>query len=259
MYPTLIDWPFELSSFGVMMAVAFLVGGWMASRSFEREGLVADDAWKLVTWAMIGGVLGAKLWYVGEAIARDPQAREGLFALGGPLFSRGGITWYGGLVGGALLVLWRARISKLPLVSVMNAAAPTLAVGQALGRVGCFLVGDDYGRVTDSWVGVAFPDGLPPTVDPVHPTMLYECAWLLAGGALLWTRRGRSPFLFGEYLMLAGAGRFWIELFRTNPAFVGPLTNAQLVAVACFAVGAIGWLRGAVVARRDPATSGTPS
>ena len=148
---------------------------------------------------------------------------------------------------------WRAQ---LPMMRVMNAAAPSLAIGQALGRVGCFLVGDDYGRVTEAWVGIAFPQGLPPTLDPVHPTMLYEVAWLVVGGALLWARRGRSPFLFGEYLMLAGVGRFWIELFRTNPTLVGPFTNAQVVALACVAIGAIGW---AALARRGPVTSGTPS
>jgi phosphatidylglycerol:prolipoprotein diacylglycerol transferase len=259
MYPTVFEFHgYALSSFGVMLAVAFLVGGWMAARSFERDGLSADVAWRLVTWAMVGGVLGAKLWYVGEAVARDPVARETLFVVGGPLLSRGGITWYGGLAGGALFVLTVAWRRKLPLVRVMNAAAPSLAIGQALGRVGCFLVGDDYGRVTDAWVGIAFPNGLPPTAEPVHPTMLYEVAWLSLGGAILWTRRGRSPFLFGEYLILAGAGRLWIEFFRTNPSLVGPFTNAQLMALACLAIGAAGWLRGAL-ARRGPATSESPS
>jgi phosphatidylglycerol:prolipoprotein diacylglycerol transferase len=259
MYPTLFEIRgFALSSFGVMMAVAFLVGGWMAARSFEREGLPADSAWRLVTWAMIGGVLGSKLWYVVEAASRDPSARELLFAVGGPLLSRGGITWYGGLVGGALCVLVVAWRSKVPLINAMNAAAPSLAIGQALGRVGCFLVGDDYGRVTDAWVGIAFPNGLPPTIDPVHPTMLYEAAWLTLGGVLLWSRRGRSPFLLGEYLILAGVGRLWIEAFRTNPTLLGPLTNAQVMAIACIALGAIGWLRGAL-ARRAPATSENPS
>jgi phosphatidylglycerol:prolipoprotein diacylglycerol transferase len=259
MYPTLFEIEgYALSSFGVMMAIAFLVAGWMSARSFERDGLAADSAWRLVTWAMVGGVLGSKLWYVVEAVTRDPSAREMLFAVGGPLLSRGGITWYGGLVGGALFVLVMAWRLKLPLSRIMNAAAPSLAIGQALGRVGCFLVGDDYGRVTDAWVGIAFPNGLPPTIDPVHPTMLYEVAWLTLGGALLWSRRGRSPFLFGEYLMLAGAGRLWIEAFRTNPTLLGPLTNAQLMALACIGIGVIGWLRGAL-ARRRPATSGSPS
>jgi phosphatidylglycerol:prolipoprotein diacylglycerol transferase len=115
-------------------------------------------------------------------------------------------------------------------------------VGQALGRIGCFLVGDDYGRVSDVPWAVAFPQGLPPTLEPVHPTMLYETFWLLPVGAFLWWRRGRSPFLFGEYLMLSGAGRLVIEGYRVNPMLIGPFTNAQVVALACIAIGAGGWL-----------------
>jgi len=97
---------------------------------------------------------------------------------------------------------------------------------------------------------VSFPQGLPPTVDPatgqvfsVHPTMLYETLWLMPVFALLWLRRGKSPFLFGEYLVLAGIGRLWIEAFRLNPDFVGILSNAQVVALSCIALGAVSWLR----------------
>ena len=125
---------------------------------------------------------------------------------------------------------------------VCNCAAPTLAIGQALGRVGCFLVGDDYGRASDLPWAIAFPRGLPPTTDPVHPTMLYEVAWLVPAAWLLWKRRGRSPFLLGEYLFWAGLGRLWIECLRTNPTLLGPFTNAQLVGLASMAIGAGGWL-----------------
>ncbi|MFQ5698337.1 MAG: prolipoprotein diacylglyceryl transferase [Myxococcota bacterium] len=245
MYPVLFEiHGFQLSSFGVMMAIAFLVGGWLLARCFESAGHAADDAWRLVTWAMLGGVLGAKLWYVGEALARDPASRQTLFQLGGPLLSRGGITWYGGLVGGALGVSIKTLRMRLSLSTVTEASAPALAIGQAIGRIGCFLVGDDYGRVTQSWVGVAFPRGLPPAPEPVHPTQLYEVAWLGLAAAWLWSRRGRSPSLFGEYLMIAGAGRFWIEIFRTNPPWLGPLSNAQVTAALCFGLGSILWLRG---------------
>jgi len=72
--------------------------------------------------------------------------------------------------------------------------------------------------------------------------MLYECAWLLPVTGLLWLRRTKSPFLFGEYLILASLGRFWIEEFRLNPAFVGPLTNAQVTAVALALAGVVGWV-----------------
>jgi phosphatidylglycerol:prolipoprotein diacylglycerol transferase len=131
----------------------------------------------------------------------------------------------------------------------MNAAAPALAASQAIGRVGCFLVGDDYGVRSNAPWAVAFPKGLPPTLDPttgevfkVHPTMLYETLWLVPVFALLWVRRAKSPFLFGEYLVLAGIGRLWIEAFRLNPDFVGILSNAQVVALSCIVTGSVSWL-----------------
>jgi phosphatidylglycerol:prolipoprotein diacylglycerol transferase len=227
---------FQISSFGIMMALAFVLGGWLVARAFDQAGLDRDTAWRLITWAMVGGVLGSKLWFVGEVVARNPN-----IPVWEPLFARGGITWYGGLVGGAVLVLFVAWRAGLSLVTVMNLSAPSLAFGQAIGRVGCLLVGDDYGHPTDVAWGIAFPRGVDPTVERVHPTQIYEFLWLGCAGLLLWTRRGRSPFLFGEYLMLAGLGRLWIELFRTNPSLLGPLTNAQVAAITCIAVGAISW------------------
>jgi len=237
-YPVLFElFGFQVSTFGLMVAVAFLVGGWLAGKAFASAGLEEDFAWRILTACVIGGLLGSKLWFVGEHMVRDPDP---VFA--DLLLSRGGLTWYGGLVGGTLFGLARARSLGIPLLQAANCAAPTLAVGQAIGRIGCFLVGDDYGVKTDLPWGVAFPQGLPPTEVPVHPTMLYEMLWLFPSGALLWSRRARSPFLFGEYLMLAGSGRLWIEGLRENPGLVGPLSNAQLVALACIVVGALGWL-----------------
>ncbi len=245
MYPVLFEiFGFPISTFGVMVALGFVAGGYLAARSFERVDLPAKAAWDIVTWCVVGGLLGAKLWYVAEQIARDPTASA--FEL---LTSRGGITWYGGFLGGTILGLWAAHLHKVPLLVAANCAATSLAVGQALGRVGCFLVGDDYGMRSDVAWAVAFPQGLPPTIDPVtnevfrvHATMLYETFWLLPVGALLWRRRGPSPFLFGEYLVLSGIGRLVIESYRLNPMLIGPFTNAQVVALACIAIGASGWL-----------------
>lgn len=245
MYPVLFEvFGFPISSFGVMVAIAFLVGGWLAARSFEKEGVDGKHAWDLLTWCVIGGLLGAKLWFVAEELAREPTA-----TLFGSLFSRGGLTWYGGFLGGAVLGLLAARHRGLSLIDTVNAAAPALAASHAIGRIGCFLVGDDYGvRSTLPWA-VSFPKGLPPTIDPatgeafsVHPTMLYETLWLIPVFALLWARRGKSPFLFGEYLVLTGIGRLWIEAFRLNPDFVGVLSNAQVVALCCIAAGIGSWL-----------------
>ena len=226
-----------ISTFGIMVGIGFLVGGHMAALSFEKAGLTRDEAWRVTVWCLVGGILGSKLWYAFEQLARDVPGD-----LLSHLFSRAGLTWYGGLLGGVIAAVLCIRVAKLPWLTVFDCAAPTLAMGQGLGRIGCFLVGDDYGRVSDVPWAIAFPEGLPPTLDPVHPTMLYETAWLLPISWLLWRRRGRSPFLLGEYLFMAGLGRLWIEAFRVNPPLIGPLTNAQTTAVVCMLVGAGGWL-----------------
>jgi phosphatidylglycerol:prolipoprotein diacylglycerol transferase len=135
----------------------------------------------------------------------------------------------------------RAKIAgaRAPGRGVPLAIAPGLALGQAIGRIGCFLVGDDYGVPTSLPWGMAFPHGAPPTLERVHPAQLYESLWLFAAAVVLWRRIGRSRLLFGEYLLLQGAGRFAIELVRTNPRTLGPLTTSQGIALGCIAVGAL--------------------
>ena len=117
--------------------------------------------------------------------------------------------------------------------------AISLAVGQAIGRIGCFLVGDDYGRATDLPWGVAFPEGLPPVHYPVHPTMLYETLWLVLVSAYLWLRRKHSPSLIGEYLVLNGIGRAVIEHWRLNARVALDLSEAQWIGVALVVFGSI--------------------
>ena len=146
-----------ITSFGVMMLAAFLTGGYVLRAGMVREGMDPDHAWDLVFMAVIGGIGGAKLYYV---FLNFPQLMEqGL----GFLFSRGGLVWYGGFLGATALVVWEIRRKKLPLGTMADLVAPALALAYAVGRVGCFLVGDDWGRPTDSWVGIRFPLGTPPT------------------------------------------------------------------------------------------------
>jgi phosphatidylglycerol:prolipoprotein diacylglycerol transferase len=222
-----------------MVLVAFLVGTWVTARCMREEGLDPELAWALLGWVLVGGVVGSKLYF-----AVDMALREGL-----PFFSlfswpscREGITWYGGLAGGVLLGAVGCRRHGIPIVRFANCGAVGSALGQALGRVGCFLVGDDYGRPSDLPWAVAFPEGAPATLQPVHPTQLYEMVWLLAVATLLWRRRRRSPFLFGEYLALNGAGRFVIELWRLNPKVALGLTEPQWIGLALVVGGAAGWL-----------------
>ena len=242
--------PLEITGYGIMMMVGFLAGGWLVSLELKRRHLREEYSADMIVAAVIGGIIGAKLWYV--VLTHDIHA----------LFSRGGLVWYGGFIGGALAVIlnsWRLRV---PIRWTMHLAAPALAAAYALGRVGCFLVNDDYGRPTTLPWGVKFPQGLPPStagnmrelfgipvpagVDPstvlaVHPTQLYETTLMLIAFFFLWRwRRSARPigWLFGAYLVFAGVERFLIEIVRAkDDRFLGPFTIAQLTSVVLVIVG----------------------
>ncbi len=232
MYPVLFRiGDFEITSFGVLVGIAALAGIWVFGRELTRSRL-PPDAVSAGIGGVIGGLLGAKVLWTIEFSARQPIFES--------LFSRGGLSWFGGLIGGVGTGLWLLRRHRVPFVRGLAAATPALAIGHAIGRVGCFLVGDDYGRPTDLPWSVAFPKGLPPTDVPVHPTQLYETfalvvvAWLL----LRWRRRGvDDEVVIGRYLVLAGAVRFAIEFVRVSLPVLGSLTLAQLISLALVIVG----------------------
>lgn len=237
MYPVLWEpFGFPISSFGVMMALGFLAATWITARAMEERGLDPDLSTSMLLWCMGGGVAGAKLYYAVDVGLRTGAPFWGL------VFAREGITWYGGLIGGTLAAVAGCLLHGIPVRVYSQCVATGIAVGQAIGRVGCFLVGDDYGRPTQGPFGIAFPEGAPPTLEPVHPTQLYETVWLLAVAAFLWRRRQRSPFLFGEYLALNGLGRFAIEVLRVNPRVALGLTEPQWIAVGLVVSGVSGWL-----------------
>lgn len=244
MYPVVFDrFGLTISSFGLLLAVAFLVGTWLTARRLSEMGLDPEDATTMLLYAMVGGIGGSKLYFAVDMWLR------GELGFGEALLSRAGITFYGGLLG-AIAVVWiGTKIHQIPTGPFFNAVCLAGAIGQALGRVGCFLVGDDYGRPTDLPWGMAFPEGAPPTLERVHPTQLYEMVWLFALTAFLWSRRRRSPLLWGEYLVLAAAGRFAVEFLRVNPRGVLGLSDAQLIAIGLALVGGVSWL----LARRNPA------
>jgi phosphatidylglycerol:prolipoprotein diacylglycerol transferase len=232
MYP--VRWEpfgFVISSFGVMMAVGFLISERIVARRLAEQRLESDLSSTILVYAVVFGVVGAKLYFAVDA------ALHGERYFFDALFDRAGMTWFGGFAAGVLGVSVGTRLHKIPTSAVAAAVANAAPFGQACGRIGCFLVGDDYGRPTDAWYGIAFPEGSPPTDVPVHPTQLYEMVWLLAIGAWLWRRRKASPFLFGEYLALAGFGRFVVEILRVNPRVALGLSAAQWIGLAMLAIG----------------------
>jgi phosphatidylglycerol:prolipoprotein diacylglycerol transferase len=239
MYPVLFRiGDFPISTFGLMMASAFLVGSWITARRMKEVGLDPDLATTILVYVMLGGILGSKLYFAIDVSIREGREFTDL------LFARDGITWYGGLILGTVIGSIGTRIHGVSVVQMMNCVAPAVAVGQSIGRVGCFLVGDDYGKPSDLPWAVAFPVGAPPT-DPgvrVHPTQIYEILWLLPVAFVLWKRRDRSPFLFGEYLVANGLGRLVIETLRVNPRVWAGLTEPQIVGLLLIVAGSASWL-----------------
>ena len=240
MYPVLFKiGDFEITSFGVLVAIGALIGLWIFHRELRRSGLPAS-ALDAAVAGIVGGLAGAKLLWVLEHLGEERVVDR--------LLSRGGMSWFGGLVGGVLAGLGIMRRKRLPKIAVLAAATPALAFGHLIGRIGCFLVGDDYGRPSDLPWAVAFPQGLPPTTVPVHPTQLYEAIGLGALGWVLlrWRRQGaEDAVVLGRYLVVAGALRFVIEFIRVNTRVLWGLSVAHLVSLAVIAVGigmlSVGW------------------
>ena len=242
--------PLELTGYGLMMMVAFLMAGWAIQLDLRQRGLDEDYAADIVIAGVIGGLVGAKLWYV--VLTGETDA----------LLRRGGFVWYGGFLGATLGILingWRRRV---PGRFTAELCAAPLTLGYALGRVGCFLVNDDYGIPSSVPWAMKFPNGLPPTTvanlqamgvhfppgtDPmtvmaVHPTQVYETVAMLLIFWWLWRRRDHGHaigWLFAWYLVLGGAERFLVEFLRAkDDRLLGPFTLAQGTSVLLMLVGA---------------------
>lgn len=232
MYPVLFTiGGFEITSFGLMVAIGALVGLWALKQELRRRAIRADALDSAIA-GILGGLAGAKLLWVLEHLHEGPVLEL--------LLSRGGLSWFGGFVGGMLAGLVVMQWKRLPKLAVLAAATPALAFGHLIGRIGCFLVGDDYGRASDLPWAVAFPQGLPPTTVPVHPTQLYEAVGLAVLGWMLlrWRRQGlEDKVVLGRYLIAAGALRFGIEFIRVNTRVVWGFTVAHLISLAVITVG----------------------
>jgi len=266
MYPELFRiGDFAITTFGLMMFLAFVTAAWITGKQLKRYGLPKELAWDLLAWVAVGGILGAKLYHIAlnfDALLADPLDQ---------LLSRGGLVWYGGLIGGVTAYYLQIRKRALPLATMYDATAPALALAYAVGRLGCFLVGDDYGRYTDGPLGVTFPNGgIPPAtagymrsigdsipetipnsaIVPVHPTQLYEIGLALIMFAILWRlgrKRLRVGQLFAAYLVLYAIERFGIEFVRAKSDLVAisgfGISTSQIVSVVLFLLGTFLWFK----------------
>jgi phosphatidylglycerol:prolipoprotein diacylglycerol transferase len=250
---TLTLGPLQLTGFGFAVLLAFAISQIIAERELARRGHDPSPIADLIIAAVLGTLIGAKLYYV-LVVTHDIR----------DVFSRGGFVFWGGFMGAVILCWITIRLKKLPFARIADVAGICIAAGYAVGRTGCWAVGDDYGRPWNGPLAVQFPNGapastaanmeelfgiqLPPGTPPnqvlsVHPTQLYETAMGFVMFLILWRFRDHKHaegWLFGLYCVLAGIERFIVEFFRAkDDRYFGFLTTAQVIAICVATVGAI--------------------
>ena len=231
--------PVTINSFGAMVALGFISALYILKIDFKRKGLDEELGSSIITTAMVGGLVGAKLYFV---IFETPPDQDWAQIID-LTFSGYGLTWYGGFVVAMAGGLWQVRRYGAPLGQVVDSVGIALAVGYAVGRIGCQLAGDgDYGIPTDLPWAMAYPNGVVPTFEKVHPAPVYETLSHLAIGALLWALRTRIQLpglVFGLYMVLAGFARLMVEFIRLNPRVLWGFSEAQLISIALIVLGLV--------------------
>ena len=230
MYPYLLEiGPITIASFGAMVALGFISALYVLNLDLKRKGLGDELGSTIITTSMVGGLVGAKLYFVLFETPPNQDWATLFYQLGY------GLTWYGGFVVASAGVLWQIRRNNAPLGQVVDSVSIALALGYAIGRIGCQLAGDgDYGVPTDLPWAMAYPDGVVPTLEKVHPAPVYETLSHLGIAALLWSVRTRiqTPGAsFAIYLILAGVARFAVESIRINPRVLWGYSEAQLISI----------------------------
>jgi phosphatidylglycerol:prolipoprotein diacylglycerol transferase len=238
MYPVLFHLgPFTFYSFGLLAALALIVPAYFVWRLLRTRGVPGEFCYELIFAAGIGGFAGARIYWIAQHWSE--ASRDLLnFLVGGF-----GLTWYGGLIGGFIGVVGWSLIRKQKVGLVANAMGPAVALGYAIGRVGCQLSGDgDYGKPSDLPWAMGYPNGTVPTPPGVRvqPTPIYEILIMVPIFLVLY-RMAKKPqpgwYVFGWFLVLSGAERFLIEFLRRNPVWLLGLTAAQVLAIVSVAIG----------------------
>ncbi len=240
---------FQLPAYGVMAVTGYLVGMYFINKEAIRNDIKPVLVQSLTMWVIVGMLIGARIWYVSEnwyQFASNPIA---IFKLW-----EGGMVFYGGFIGGFIGGILFIKIAKLPMAKVMDIMAPGIAIAIGIGRIGCFLNGCCYGRVTDSWIGVRFPAKWYPPVYSDHlqrglitegtshslsviPTQLISTLNLLIIFGILWKIRKKTlfnGFLFTLFIGLYGLHRFTIDFFRQysgNALILKYLTLSQVLSI----------------------------
>jgi phosphatidylglycerol:prolipoprotein diacylglycerol transferase len=245
----------SIKTFGVAFAFGFLACGAVVARRLREMGRPVDWAYEITFAALIGGVVGARGYYLIEKAG----SLHGSFL--GNVFSGSGLVWYGGAIGGAIGVIGWMRWRGVLELRMLDMCATALALGYAIGRIGCQVSGDgDYGIRSTLPTAMGYPHGTVPTPPGVTvlPTPIYETVTmcLLAYGLWRLRDRVRPGVVFALYLLGSGFERFLVEFIRRNSAVAVGLTGPQLESVALVLIGAA-WLW--LVARRDGFAALRPS
>lgn len=225
--------PFTIYSYGLMLVIAFMVTAFLASAEAKRKGINPDLIFNLCFIIFIAGIIGARIFYVLSDLRY--YLRHPLEMI---MLQKGGLAWFGGLILGTFSGLYYLKIKKLSVYKIIDLLAPFVALGQAIGRLGCFLNGCCYGK--ESVFGIYFP-----VQDAVLiPTQLYSSLFLVLIFIFLrflQERPHQDGVIFFAYLLLYTAKRFFIEFWRgDSPAIACGLTIFQLISIAIFLIALIG-------------------
>jgi len=263
MYPVLVEiGPIAIRFYGLMYAIAILVGIKLISHEVKRKGLslTDDNVMNLMLWVVLGGLLGARIYYVvfnWSYYSANPWEI--------PAIWHGGQAIHGGMIGGIIIGFWFCRKEKVPFTAMADASAPAIILGQVFGRFGNFMNGDAHGLPTTMPWGIVFPKtsiaGREFPGIPLHPTMLYELAINVLIFLLLWKiRKGtyKDGFLFSLYLILYSVGRFFVSFFRADDLMLAGLRMPHLIsAVIVLVVGVLIvkkrlWIQESVPTKKSP-------
>jgi len=247
---------FSLPTYGLLVSIGVLLGLWISVRNAQKQGINPENAWNLGILVVLCGIVGAKILYIVNDWSSYAAHPAEIFSFN--TLQAGGV-FSGGLIGALLAAAYYVRKHHMPALATCDAFAPGLALGHAIGRVGCFAAGCCWGKPTNHWWGVTFTNPLAeawvgtPLGRALQPTQLFESAVELANFFILMWLFKRKKFdgqIFGAYLFLYGVARYFLEYLRDDPGrgevFGGIMTGTQFISILLvIGGGIIWWLRSA--------------
>ncbi len=252
MYPIVFSYKFiQIGGYGIMLGLAFYLSFALFERELKLHGKDPELAYKLLLLVIPSAIIGAKIFHIIEnfgSFLNDPF---------GMIFSGAGLTVYGGFIVALSASVILIRMNNENVLEIFDLVSPCMALGYAIGRIGCHVAGDGcYGITSESFMAVSYPNGIVPTSSPVLPTPLFESMFaFLVVVFLLQVRKRTLPTgrIFFLWCMLNGVARFTVEFIRLNEKIAFGLTQAQFIGVLFVITGIIGWIMAGKQARGSAA------